>query len=109
MAETGAGPGEEDTVPEEDAVPDCGQALLDWGRQHKARVHPALDLFATGRHGERGGVARAAIAAGEELFYIPVELTIQGPLEAQQEGELESFYKELQRPLSNVVRLALTL
>merc|ERR1719195_391223 len=72
-------------------------------------MHPSLDLFAVDARGIRGVHAKAAIAEGEELFRIPEATTIPARIEAQREGDLGNFFRKLGKPISNVLRVTLTL
>jgi hypothetical protein len=59
--------------------------LSAWIKSKGGYVHPKLDLCAELPNGDRGVVAKEAIAAGEQLALIPVEATIHVP--SSQEAE----------------------
>lgn len=91
----------------------CYAELVDWFSKHGGYLNGSVDLFAESNRCGRGVVARADIPAGEDLLRIPLQLSIQGCLEAQkrqQAGtELAKFFEEYQQPISNVLRLTLSL
>lgn len=89
------------------ATESFGKELLLWAKDQGATVHPHLDLFAIGSFGARGIVTTAPIPAGETLLRIPGSLTIQPTLELQPDGPLRDFFRGLDRPLSNVVKVTL--
>eukprot|EP00930_Biecheleria_cincta_P083935 TRINITY_DN73439_c0_g1_i1.p1 TRINITY_DN73439_c0_g1~~TRINITY_DN73439_c0_g1_i1.p1 ORF type:complete len:495 (-),score=84.38 TRINITY_DN73439_c0_g1_i1:200-1684(-) len=91
----------------------CYAELVGWFSKHGGFLNRAIDLFAESTLCGRGVIARTDISAGDDLLRIPLQLSIQACLEAQkrqQAGtELAKFFEEYQQPMSNVLRLTLSL